>query len=153
MRALWCELPRQRALWITPPLCVLFIMDVFVRCNTNFNSKCGSRLVSLHHVASLYNVTVNNSRLVPAFGEVCSLTPVCGSGLAMETVPFRCGYCTRSATTRHGAEGGRTSNWARSYLSCFFVNDNVSHFLHEHHPTPLPPALPHTCPHRTELPP
>ena len=42
---------------------------------------------------------------------------------------------TRSATTRHGAEGGRTSNWARSYLSCFFVNDNVSHFLHEHHPT------------------
>ena len=41
----------------------------------------------------------------------------------------------------------------RGVISLVLKNDNTSRFLHKHHPTPLPPALPtHTCPHRTELP-
>ena len=65
----------------------------------------------------------------------------CGSGSAKETAPLHCGKV-----------GGPLTG--RGVISLVFANDNTSRFLHKHHPTPLPPALPtHTCPHRTELPP
>ena len=59
----------------------------------------------------------------------------------MVTAPFHSGFCRRTAQLPIMVwEGGRASNWARSYL--VFANDNTSRFLHKHHPTPLPPALP-----------
>ena len=60
----------------------------------------------------------------------------------MVTAPFHCGVCTRTAQLPIMVwEGGRASNW-RGVISLVFANDSTSRFLHKHHPTPLPPALP-----------
>ena len=69
----------------------------------------------------------------------------------METAPFRCGFCTRSTTTRHGV--GRWEDLSLGEeLSLLFLQ-MTTHLVSFTNTTPplffLP--SPHTCPHRTEL--
>ena len=60
----------------------------------------------------------------------------------METAPFHCVLCTRESQLLSwcGKVGGPLTG--RGVISLVFANDNTSRFLHKHHPTPLPPALP-----------
>ena len=44
----------------------------------------------------------------------------CGSGLAMETAPFRCGFCTHEAQTRHGVGGWEGPLTGRGVTSLVF---------------------------------
>ena len=81
--------------------------------------------------------------------ECLSLWEWVGNGV--RTVPL-CLHTNRNYLSWCGTVGGPLTG--RGVISLVFANDNTSRFLHKHHPTPLPPALPtHTCPHRTELPP